>query len=146
VKTCRKCGEEKPHSAFNKHNDALQPRCKQCEAVYYQENKAHISARNAAYRKAHPQSQRNWRSWRHGLTVEQYDVLMKDHEGVCAVCKQPEPQNKALSIDHNHLTGKVRGLLCHPCNAALGLLKEDSARIDRLMKYIEKYEGVNHAL
>jgi hypothetical protein len=63
--------------------------------------------------------------------------------GTCAVCKVEETiqifnATISLSVDHNHLTGKVRGLLCRNCNLALGLLNEDPETIQALAKYIEE--------
>jgi Recombination endonuclease VII len=63
----------------------------------------------------------------YGLSVEEYDVLLEVQNGVCAICKRPERRinNKskklqALSVDHDHNTGRIRGLLCNNCNWGLG--------------------------
>src|SRR3990167_4293603 len=58
---------------------------------------------------------------RYNITEEQYQQIIKIQNGCCAICKNP----RKLIIDHNHITGKVRGLLCYQCNFALGLLQED---------------------
>ena len=54
-----------------------------------------------------------------GLTVEEYDAMLDAQHGVCAICGKL-PQKKRLAVDHNHTTGKVRGLLCPSCNRTLG--------------------------
>jgi len=61
---------------------------------------------------------------RHGITPEQYHALFNAQNGVCAICLQPETMRSNLSVDHNHMTGVVRSLLCHRCNVAVGLVKE----------------------
>jgi hypothetical protein len=60
---------------------------------------------------------------------------------VCAVCLKFElsEQHGTLAVDHNHITGKNRGLLCGNCNKALGLLREDPSIIKSLLKYLDKY-------
>jgi Recombination endonuclease VII len=56
---------------------------------------------------------------RYGLTDAEYDGIWEDQGGVCAICGQP-PTNNLLAVDHDHVTGRVRGLLCAPCNRHLG--------------------------
>jgi Recombination endonuclease VII len=53
-----------------------------------------------------------------GVTDDEYQRLLTFQGGVCAICGNP-PKNRRLSVDHNHRTGKVRGLLCFRCNRAL---------------------------
>ena len=53
-----------------------------------------------------------------GVTDEQYEALLAAQHGVCAICGNP-PKTRRLHVDHNHRTGKVRGLLCFRCNRAL---------------------------
>jgi hypothetical protein len=55
---------------------------------------------------------------RTGLSVEEYDAMLKAQGGGCAICGNP-PKTRRLDVDHDHKTGKVRGLLCHRCNRAL---------------------------
>ena len=70
--------------------------------------------------------------------------MLLSQNGVCAVCRQPETSVrrgtiKSLDVDHNHVTGIVRKLLCSACNSALGILREDPLRIRALAEYIERY-------
>ncbi len=63
---------------------------------------------------------------RRGLTLELYASMIEAQEGKCAICQQGS--NKRLAVDHDHVTGRVRGLLCWKCNGALGILGEDHLR------------------
>jgi len=68
------------------------------------------------------------------MTIEQYDAMVKEQDGKCRTCGT-EP--KRLFVDHDHKTGKVRGLLCSKCNTALGYANDDPALLRRLAEYLE---------
>lgn len=72
---------------------------------------------------------------RHGITKEMYDTMYKEQSGNCYICNKHEIK---LHIDHNHITGKVRHLLCKECNLALGLLKENVGSLKNMIDYLEK--------
>lgn len=78
--------------------------------------------------------------WKFNITLSQYEALLDQQNGVCAICGNGEIQarRKFLDVDHDHQTGLIRGLLCSPCNTALGLLRENVERMDRMIKYVEK--------
>jgi hypothetical protein len=74
---------------------------------------------------------------KYGISQDQYDEMFQSQNGVCAVCKNPEIIKDApLRVDHNHVTGKVRGLLCHHCNVALGHFKDDPSRLQAALEYL----------
>lgn len=61
----------------------------------------------------------------YGITLDQYNVMLKSQQGRCAICRRPQKDLfKHLSIDHCHKTGNIRGLLCIPCNLGLGSFKD----------------------
>jgi hypothetical protein len=70
-----------------------------------------------------------------GLSEERYHELM---ELGCAICGAPNSGAKRLHIDHDHETGKFRGLLCSNCNTTLGLCKDDPERLRELAAYVER--------
>ena len=70
------------------------------------------------------QEQRGTRIRSYGITVEEYDEMLESQGGGCYICGIG-PVGRALDIDHDHRTGKVRGLLCSNHNRALGLLGDD---------------------
>lgn len=73
------------------------------------------------------------------MTPEQYDVLLQSQNGKCAICKQP-PVKGHLSVDHDHETKRIRGLLCLRCNSAIGFMKEDKENVRAMLSYLERYE------
>lgn len=81
---------------------------------------------------------------RYGITPKDYDSLFEKQKGVCAICKKVELSEnqygvKRLCVDHNHATGKVRGLLCHKCNLMLGYAEDSYCRLISGVYYL-----VNH--
>lgn len=79
----------------------------------------------------------------YGISLEQYDQMNKAQEGKCALCKEKCCSNTRLSVDHCHTTGLVRGLLCHRCNTALGLLKDNIQTVESALSYLKRCEGKN---
>ncbi len=75
---------------------------------------------------------------KYGITPDDYLRKLAEQNGHCALCPR-RPVKKRLNIDHNHKTGQVRGLLCFPCNYAVGMLNDDAERARRLATYLEGY-------
>ncbi len=80
---------------------------------------------------------------RYGITPKQYFELLASQGGCCAICGQPESakHNKTqkiqkLAVDHCHVTGKVRGLLCQDCNRGIAKFHEDISRLEGAIKYL----------
>lgn len=77
---------------------------------------------------------------RYKISVEEYRKMFEVQQSLCAICMKPETiKNKVLSVDHDHKTGKVRGLLCGHCNRALGYLREDLSLLPKIQEYLEKH-------
>jgi hypothetical protein len=86
---------------------------------------------------------------KYGLTPEQYDEMFAAQDGRCAACGQEETHRNQfgvvrLAVDHDHDSGRVRGLLCARCNRALGLLGDDASRVAGLLAYRERWGGDAH--
>jgi hypothetical protein len=71
----------------------------------------------------------------YNITLKDYNNIFKKQEGKCSICSKHQSEFvKRLAVDHNHITGKVRGLLCPKCNKGMGLFNED---IDLILKVID---------
>jgi hypothetical protein len=79
----------------------------------------------------------------YGLSLQQYEDMKANQNGVCAICNKIPANNKSLQIDHNHRTGKVRGLLCFRCNFGMSYFSEDVERFKRVVVYLEENDGKN---
>lgn len=115
-KYCPRCEEVKSHDEFTPHRQqagGLASYCKVCKG------RMDSAAR---FRKIY------------GLTIEERDALIEAQSGVCAICEKHE----AVHVDHDHVTGSVRGVLCFRCNAALGQVADSSETLRRMIDYIER--------
>jgi hypothetical protein len=90
---------------------------------------------------AHYAKQRKWRAA--GVDATRYQEMLREQNGVCAICAQPERtadglsgKPKDLAVDHDHATGAVRALLCSACNTAIGLFNDDVALLAKAQSYV----------
>lgn len=132
---CAKCNQSKPPSEF--HRDKTIPRgfkhsCKEC---VNEQRRGRYSDRN---RRDHLKS-------KYGITPEEYEALVEKQKGLCAICNESglsrsgggrAKKSSPLFVDHDHVTEEVRGLLCHKCNVAIGLMLDDPQRLERAAAYI----------
>jgi Recombination endonuclease VII len=83
----------------------------------------------------------------YGLTLEAFESMLAAQGGVCAICGSPPGTNggpgigRSLSVDHDHATGRIRGLLCHHCNVAIGYFREDPALFDKARAYLLRFQN-----
>lgn len=74
---------------------------------------------------------------KYGLSADDYDFLLMKQRGLCAICDGGTSGSGDLHVDHEHTTGKVRGLLCSRCNQAIGLLLDDPELLRRASEYLQ---------
>lgn len=126
------------------------------------QNREKVNIQTREDRKKNPEKYRKWTKeyrdrvgdWRitqdiisyFGLTLEQYNKLFEDHDNLCGICKNPETRKSRtpgkicrLSVDHCHITGKIRGLLCGACNTAIGKFKDDISLMEKAIEYLKKH-------
>ncbi len=145
TKKCSRCEKEKPLDDFAKRTksfDGYRSTCKQCR---YEDRKKwlanggkELDAKIAReYRKtAKANKARLCRLY--GLTSEDWQEMFDDQDGKCLICERHQSELKqTLNVDHCHKTGKVRGLLCGPCNQVLGVMRDDKETVLRMVKYID---------
>lgn len=132
-KECHDCKIVKPFSEFHKNKDSkygISYCCKLCQSIrdkkYYRQHCDESKYRNR---------KRNLKQY--NLTLEQYDKIFKRQNGNCLICGLPELMQR-LSVDHNHQTGKVRGLLCFRCNLLVGQIEKDSKLVFKILEYLNE--------
>lgn len=132
-KFCRKCGERKSFNLFHNQiasKDGKMSWCKDCNEV--QRKKWETSNPNYG-RKKHLKA-------KYSMTEEQYNKILQEQNGVCAICSTDDPGGpwKKFKVDHNHKTGEIRGLLCQHCNVGLGHFKDDVTLFTKAIEYINE--------
>lgn len=80
---------------------------------------------------------RNWLKYRYGLSVQDYENLLDSQDCCCAICKK-DPTDERLHIDHDHKTGRIRGLLCGNCNRGIGYMKDSIQNLKSAAEYLSK--------
>lgn len=74
----------------------------------------------------------------YGITLDEYKRMLQEQRGVCAICNNP-PVRGRLHIDHDHESGKIRALLCEPCNQGIGFLKDSSEVAQLAVNYLKQH-------
>ncbi len=118
--------------------------CRECETAYHAERlatrkDARDSKREAARRYARSERNRELRLAKlYGITLADYDGMLEAQSGKCAICSADEPGGNAAywHVDHDHSTGRVRGLLCARCNIGLGYFQDDPQRLAAAGAYL----------
>lgn len=135
MKACTKCKVVKELSEFSsssRFKDGHMRMCKRCRV-----------ATRTEWRKANPEKataeRRRDRLRKYGLTVQQYDDLLELQDGRCAICLKDQPGHHGrFVVDHDHLTGVVRGLLCHECNVGVGFFKDSQEKLLAAVAYLRR--------
>lgn len=149
-KVCKTCKEEKDVSAFRYNRgsaDKLRYHCTQCtkdyNKKYWAENRTKylLGMREAA--KSNPKRINYELIRNYGITLEQYEDMHKAQNGKCAICNQTETHSKKkrLCVDHDHSTGRVRGLLCNKHNRILGVLGDSVEELKLAITYLNKFKN-----
>jgi hypothetical protein len=169
-KTCIKCGVEKPLSEYTFHNrNKGQHRnfCHECEKAWIRDyhkspqgkekqkewigqNKEKIEEYKRVYRNDTVRRERSKAYHRarflresFNMTVDDYMVMFQEQDGKCAICGSETISNgnrKNFCVDHDHATGRVRGLLCHNCNVSVGLMKDSPSLLRKAATYLESFK------
>lgn len=158
-KKCRGCQHTFTIETFSLRPDGKgghkrRSRCKSCESdgakqrhINFPEKRQAIKAASLARQKTDPvrsakaqkaQWRRQWRKL--GLNPDEVFAYIEKHGWVCAICKQGVGY-RTRAVDHDHGTGKFRGILCSPCNLALGLFKDNPKLLDAAIKYLQVVEN-----
>ena len=159
TKTCTKCGKQLPLDQFYKCGlKSYQSSCKNClknqylenradrlsrAKEYYKKNRKKIIERTKGRDKLHPKTATYYRgrdlAKKYGITLNEYDKLLTIQNERCAICGASKNSfAESLSVDHDHTTGEVRGLLCRNCNLLLGCARDDVATLVNAIKYLKR--------
>lgn len=166
MKVCTRCKTEKELSLFGKNKrtkDGLSVWCKACCSEHgkqqYEKSKDRVLAYQKEYRLANADKIRGVKkSWKaknkekvndinrwskrkraYGITKDQFFELLEKQDYGCAICRKTVGISSA--VDHDHDTGKVRGILCDPCNTSLGIFGDNLQGVMNVVDYLERANG-----
>lgn len=126
TRICKKCGEERDLSEFYtfRNGPKLGHRyiCKSCVKRRVMGWRRNNKDRVAGYQ----------RRYSYGIDSREFGAKHQAQKGLCAICHK----SRKLCVDHDHGTGEFRGLLCHECNSAIGLLRDDPVLVERALVYL----------
>lgn len=126
MKRCSKCKVDKHYSEFGKDSrrkDGLYPQCRECKSNYHKESYHKVAAKRLEVK--------------YGINSEQRDAMFEAQGSCCKICgKHESGHRRALAVDHCHITGAVRGLLCDNCNRGMGYFQDDVELLRAAIKYL----------
>ncbi len=162
MKACRICRETKPLDEYYRASgtrDGYRSECKACNGAmsarryrenpgpvierakkWNRENAERYNERMRAYQESGKKAVSDRKSYlkrTYGLTLEQYDAMFASQDGVCAICGKPPSNGFVLHVDHDHVTGAIRGLLHFTCNNLLGDAEDDPVVLRSAATYVE---------
>jgi len=154
MKECKSCGELKSLSFFYSNKGMKDGKLNKCTSC--------VNQQSIEYRKKHKEKyQQKAKEWKtkepekyyrtlrnsklkaYGITLEEYENMLKYQNGVCKICSKPETKGRGkdkatLAVDHCHDTGKVRGLLCSSCNRGLGFFGDSLLLLNKAADYLNE--------
>lgn len=142
MKTCRTCKQEKEDTEFykvgrkNGNPEARHTECKECTKARVKANHDPDRARDNHYR-------RNY-----GISLADFNRMVLAQGSRCACCGTDKPggRHNVWNVDHDHVTGQVRELLCKDCNIVLGLVEDSPEHLHKLIAYVLKHSPHNNSL
>lgn len=175
TKFCTQCNTYQPLSNFHKQaraKDGLQYRCKDCDKAFHRarylkdkekiteqtrkwkaENKDRAIQKGNEWRKNNVEKVKEYQRTSNlrknfGIGIEEYETLLSEQNGVCAICAQFETfihkatgKPARLAVDHCHTSGNVRKLLCKACNNGLGLFRDNPELLIKAADYLKEHNG-----
>lgn len=156
MKTCKICKTTRELSEYNKYKnspDGHHYYCRECSKIkckeWHRNNKEHKAAYDTKHRVRRSASTLRWiaanrkrvantylkRSY--GISLEDFEILLKKQNGVCKICTQSCSRHSRLSVDHCHSTGVIRGLLCDRCNTGIGKFEDNPELLRKAAEYLE---------
>ena len=167
MKTCSRCGKEKDKNEFsidNRSKDGRYSWCRLCKSEYRNQNKESINLKRKIYDSMHKEEKRMrdhlyyennkekllnrsyvyCRNASYNINQKEFDEILEKQGGVCAICGKEETsigrvtkRQQPLSVDHDHNTGRIRGLLCKNCSRGLGAFFDDESLLIEAANYLK---------
>lgn len=140
--TCPKCGEVKPDGHFNK----WKRQCKECRAevqrAYVERHRATVYDRSREWRGRTGHERKRSLRESYGMTPEAYESMFAAQGFRCAICRgvPASSDGRRPPVDHCHVTGAIRGILCTQCNVGIAQFRDNPDRLAAAIAYLAKFQ------
>lgn len=141
-KRCPACGQTKPVDDFYRNSGGMPGHrcyCKPCHKAKRRESYLAKGGKDVPYEQVLRRD--------YGITLAEYNAKLRAQAHRCAVCRRPETvrsksgEPRRLSVDHDHVTGTVRGLLCHRCNILVWAFEDNHTTLSAISAYVEEFRA-----
>lgn len=147
MKTCVRCKLELTETEFSKDKSKPDGLCIYCKSCIKNHREGHKEYFKQYMKKHYEEHKEEYKEQRKkcalkrdfNLTPEQYNEMLLNQNGVCAICGGINKNGRKLAVDHNHVTNAVRGLLCIKCNMGIGCLQDDPSILQASIEYLGQY-------
>ena len=134
--------KEKESARIRKYNQEHKEKSSVRQKRYYEIHKEERNAKARKYRQEHPGITRRWTlKYRYNLSLEQVDELLIKQDHKCLICENHLKEAQRC-VDHDHKTGKVRGILCQSCNRILGACGDDPNLLNNAIAYLKNHSDM----
>lgn len=148
-KRYRATNHEKTREGQKRYRAAHKEKIKETNRAWHATNRERVKETHQKWKEANAKHIREYGrraslKSTYGITPEQYQAILISQGGGCAICGTPENKgnkrrHKALAVDHDHNTGAVRGILCHACNLAVGILGDNVELLKKATDYLQQW-------
>jgi hypothetical protein len=127
---------EQKRLSHNKYNSEWRKRKYRTDPEY---KKKYLEYKRAWDKEHYPINRRDLK-YHYGLSIDDYNALLKKQDGKCAICgaEKADKRGRRLEVDHDRITKKIRGLLCHKCNFGLGCFNHDADLLSKASEYMRR--------
>ena len=143
---CKTCGKQRPATSFGTYVSGgkiyTRLHCKKCRNKKASESRDDrtrwLDRRRYAEKKYDADYHRDWHlRKKYGMALDEFNALSEAQGHKCCICGEENSTHENLVVDHNHNTGEVRGLICSPCNSALGHAKDSVKVLEAMIDYLK---------
>lgn len=138
TRTCSKCSTAKDITEFAYSPHCLRGRRGTCKACVSADEKLRDKSHRDSATYEYKRRERFRRKY--GITIAEYEQMLTSQQGLCAICRKPDAgwnRGNVMVVDHDHVTGAVRGLLCHWCNSLLGQARDNVDVLTAAIAYLQ---------
>jgi len=139
---CAKCKQSKNRDEFHKDSSSARGATYYCKECANATSRKHHARRMKTDRRYKESKRESYLRFKYGIGCEEYEELLSKQDHTCAVCgKELKSRGGHTHLDHDHITGKIRGMLCTNCNRGIGHLQESITVLEAAVVYLKEHNN-----